>query len=85
MILWKSQEIGAREPPASHLLPPFGGRLRESPHLDEPAEDAEEPVLAVDRAPNAVSPGQVLLVLLITAGPRRRRVTVHASLHLNSY
>lgn len=48
------------------------------PHLDELAEDAEEPVLAVDRAPDAVAPGQVLLVLLITVRRRRRRVAVHA-------
>lgn len=50
---------------------------REFPHLDEPAEDAEEPVLAVHRAPYAVSPGPLLLVLVPGRRRRRRGVTVH--------
>ena len=47
-------------------------------HLDEPAEDAEEPVLAVDRATYAVPPGRGLLVLVPTRR-RWRRVAVHDS------
>lgn len=69
------------DPPASHPLPWFGGRLRESPHLDESAEYSEEPVLAVDCTSNAVSPGQILPILLIAARRRRGRVTVHAGAH----
>lgn len=69
------------DPPASHPLPWFGGRLRESPHLDESAEYSEEPVLAVDCTPNAVSPGQIFPILLIAARRRRGRVTVHAGAH----
>lgn len=50
---------------------------REFPHLDEPAEDAEEPVLAVHRAAYAVSPGHILLLVLVPGRRRRRGVTVH--------
>lgn len=46
------------------------------PHLDEPAEDAEEPVLAVDCAPYAVSASHPIL-LAILARWRRRRIAVH--------
>lgn len=49
---------------------------RDFPHLDEPAEDAEEPVFAVDRASYAVTPDPLLLVLVPTR-QRRRRVAVH--------
>lgn len=49
---------------------------RAFPHLDKPAEDAEEPVLAVHRAPYAVAPGR-LLVVLVPGRRRRRRVAVH--------
>ena len=49
---------------------------RDVPHLNESTEDTEEPVLAVDRAPYAVSPS-TLLLLLIPTGQRRRRVAIH--------
>lgn len=39
---------------------------RDFPHLDEPAEDAEEPVFAVDGASYAVSAGPLLLILVPT-------------------
>lgn len=41
-------------------------RGRDILHLDEPAEDAEEPVFAVDGASYAVSPGALLSVLVRT-------------------
>lgn len=46
------------------------------PYLNKPAEHAKEPVLAVDRAPYAVSAGHHLLVLVPT-WRRRRRIAVH--------
>lgn len=54
-------------------------RQREFPHLDEPAEDAEEPVLAVHRAPYAVSPGHLLLLVVVLIPTRRGRrgIAVH--------
>lgn len=60
-------------------LPEAGGSLgkaggararRALPHLDEPAEDAEEPVLAVDRAAYTVPTGRFVPILVPT---RRRR------------
>lgn len=62
-----------------HLGRVGGAHARRAfPHLDEPAEDAEEPVLAVDRATYAVPPGRGLLVLVPTRR-RWRRVAVHDS------
>lgn len=49
----------------------------EFPHLDEPAKDAEEPVLAVDRAADAVSSGHLLLLVLVPTGRRRRGIAIH--------